>query len=195
MEFCNKVLATTFLLLGAASSGSYAASESLLADNSTLATAQAVGLFNHEGVINVFGLRGTIDLFGTLIVDDDNADYYSFDITTPSIITLSVDTPEGPFFDHDPIVGLFAPNGSKLLVDDDSGPGWDSLLSMPVYLPGIYYAAVSGFSDFDFVSVPGSSTNWSYILQITATPVPVPAAAWLLGSALFALALRRRSRG
>lgn len=201
MQFRNTALATTFMLLGAGSFGAHAAFENLLVDNSTLATAQAVGPFSNDGVINVFGLRGTIDVFGTLIVDNHNADYYSFDITGPRTITLRVDTPDGPFLGDDPVVGLFSPEGIQLINDDDGGPGFDSLLSFTVSASGTYFAAVSGFNDFDFDGVADSSgnasTDWPYTLQISAAdpaPVPVPAAGWLLGSALLGLVARKRAK-
>ena len=115
--------------------------------------------------------------------------------------TLRVDTPEGPLFNNDPVVALYGTTGLQLINDDDAGPGYDSLLSFAVSAPGVYYAAVSGFADFDFNGISDGggipSTNYLYNLQISAVtdpnPVPVPAAGWLLGSALFGLARRKRS--
>ncbi len=121
-----------------------------------------------------------------------------------------VDESEGPLNLNDPIVGLFASDGTKLAADDDGGPGYDSLLSFLISNPGTYYAAVGGYDDFNFDGIadlfadegngsPIPSSNFQYNLQIASTagpegpaPVPVPAAAWLLGSALLGLASRKR---
>ena len=198
MKLRNSLIAAA--VLGAASLSAQAASENLLVDNSTIGSAQAVGsLFGLDGVINVFGVRGVIEIFGLPIGDDNNADFYSFEITVPNqVVTLRVDTPEGPLLNNDPVVALYGTTGVQLINDDDGGPGFDSLLSFAVSAPGLYYAAVSGFDDFDFDGIADSgggipSTNFLYNLQISAVPVPVPAAGWLLGSALLGLALRRRS--
>jgi len=207
MKFRTTALASTLALLGAASLGAQAASENLLIDNSTLATAQALGPLSDEGVLNVAGLRGTLDFFGTLFVDDNNADFYSFHVGANQVVTLRVDTPEGPVRNDDPMVALFAEDGTRLAVDDDGGPGYDALLTFTVNNPGTFYAAVTGFDDFDFDGIadlfedegsgsPIPNTNFSYLLQISSTavqaPVPVPAAGWLLGSALLGLARRKR---
>ena len=203
MKLRNSLIAAA--VLGAASLSAQAASENLFVDNSTIGSAQALGsLFGLGGVINVFGVRGVTDIFGLPIGDDNNADFYSFEITVPNqVVTLRVDTPEGPLLNNDPVVALYGTTGLQLINDDDSGPGFDSLLSFAVSAPGVYYAAVSGFNDFDFDGIADGSvdgipsTNFLYNLQISAVddpnPVPVPAAGWLLGSALLGLARRRRS--
>lgn len=207
MQFRTTALASALLLLGIGSMGAQAASENLLIDNSTLATAQAVGPLSFEGVINVFGVRGTVAQFGTLIVDNNDADYYAFTITGPRSITLRVDTSDGPGQGDDSNVGLFSSDGVAIAVNDDGGPGYDSVLTFPVMLSGTYYAAVSGFDDFDFdglsdffedegVGNPFGDTNWPYLLQIMARPVavPLPAAVWLLSAGLLGLAARRRGK-
>jgi hypothetical protein len=203
MKFRSTVLATTLALLGAASLGAQAAQENLTVDNGSVQTAQSLGQLGPEGALNVFGARGTFDIFGTTIVDNNDADFYSFTVGANQIVTLRVDTPEGPLFKNDPVVGLYSTAGIQLIHDDDSGPGFDSLLSYTISAAGTYYAAVSGFADFDFNGVSdgceGSScvpsTNFQYNLQISSAPapVPVPAAGWLLGSALLGLARRRKA--
>ncbi|MEQ8660473.1 MAG: DVUA0089 family protein [Gammaproteobacteria bacterium] len=175
-------------LLGALSSGAFAATENLALDNGTLATAQNVDPFGLDGTINVFGFRGSV-LDGA-IVDNDAADFYSFTVAANTRITLAVTTPGGPLFEDDPVVALFDASGLELSVDDDGGAGYDSLLSYNVLLGGTYFAAVSGFADFDFVG--GGSTDFLYQLQISAAPVPLPAPLVLLGSALAVFAVRRR---
>jgi hypothetical protein len=167
-----------------------------------------VGAVGSGGAINVFGVRGSVSLFGFLVEDDNKPDFYSFTIGGNQTLTLTVDTPDGPQFNDDPMVGLFSADGTRLAVDDDGGPGYDSKLTYLINNPGTYYAAVAGFDDFNFDGIAdlfadegsGSSipnSNFQYTLQIAAVngpaPVPVPAAGWLLGSALLAFARRRKA--
>lgn len=208
MNLRKTALACALALSGAASLGAHAASENITVDNGSIATAQALGPLSGEGVLNVSGVRGSVSLFGSLVVDNNDPDFYSFSVGANKVITLRVDTPEGPLQLNDPMVALFSADGTRLAVDDDGGPGFDSLLSYTISNPGTFYAAVTGFDDFDFDGVAdifedeGSgdgipNTNFLYNLQISAAngpaPVPVPAAGWLLGSALLGLARRRKS--
>ena len=207
MKFRSTVLASTLAVLGTASLTAQAAYEDLNTDNSTIATAQVLGSLS-SGALNVFGVRGTVSLFGLTVVDNNAADFYSFTVGANQVLTLTVDTPDGPQDNDDPMVGLFSADGTRLAVDDDGGPGYDSLLTFTISNPGTFYAAVTGFDDFDFDGIAdlfedensGSGipdTNFQYNLQISAVdgpqPVPVPAAGWLLGTALLGLARRRRA--
>ncbi len=181
MKSSKKLLAS--VILGLMTSGAQAAVEDLNADNSTYATAQYVGNLSSQALINVFGFRGSV--YGGLINDDSNADFYSFDVTAPITLTLNVFTPDGPTFGDDPILGLFGTNGTLLNYDDDAGAGYDAFLQLTIAAPGQYIAAVGGFSDFSFTG--GGSTDFSYNLQAQAastTVVPVPAAVWLFSSSL-----------
>ncbi len=206
MKFRSIALVSTLALLGVASLGAQAAYEDLGADNSTVAAAQALGSLS-GGALNVFGVRGTVNLFGLTVEDNNDVDFYSFTVGANQRLTLTVDTPDGPQQGDDPIVGLFTADGRRLAVNDDGGPGLDSLLSFTINSAGTFYAAVTGFDDFDFDGIAdlfedegsGSSvpnTNFQYNLQISAVngpqPVPVPAASWLLAAALLGLARRRR---
>ncbi len=175
-------------LLALLSGGAFAATENLAVDNGSVATAQDVDPFGDGGVINVFGFRGSV--FGGLVVDNSDADFYSFSVADNTRITLAVNTPEGPQFGDDPVVALYDLGGAQLAVDDDGGPGFDSLLSYDALIAGTYVAAVSGFADFSFTG--GGSTDFSYQLQITAAPVPLPAPVVLLGSVVALFAVRRR---
>lgn len=208
MNFHTTTRAATLVLLGLASLGAQAASENLAADNGSFITAQDVNGFGSEQTIHVFGLRGDVDFFGTTIFDNSDADFYSFELAANQTVTLSVDTPEGPRRGNDPVVGLFSTDGLLLISDDDGGPGFDSSLSYDITAAGIYFAAVSGFDDFNFNGIsdtfefepdgnPVPSTGYQYNLTISsaASPVPVPAAAWLLSSALLGLAVRKRKIG
>jgi hypothetical protein len=178
-------------LLSVASNGAYAAVEDLSSDNGSYLTAQNVDPFGDEDVINVFGFRGSV--LGDLIVDNNDADYYSFTVADNTRITLSVSAPEGPQFGDDPMVGLFDPNGDILTFDDDGGPGFDAFLTFDLLAGGTYFAAVTGYADFDFDGGDSDSTDFLYQLQIKASPIPLPAPIALLGAGVVMLAGRRRS--
>lgn len=179
-------------LLGTVGAGAQAATEDLSLDNSTYLTAQSVDPFAEDtGIINVFGVRGTV--FGGAVVDDDMPDFYSFTVGPNMRVTLTVSTPEGPLLGDDPLIGIFDLDGELLAVDDDGSVGFDGSLSYDLLLAGTYFAAVTGYPDFDFIGDP-SSTDYLYQLSIEASPVPLPPAVALLGAACSMLAMRRRRR-
>lgn len=194
MKFRVTTLAASLALLGCVSLGAHAASENLTVDNGSIATAQNVNPFGAANTVHVFGLRGNVDFFGTTVFDNDDVDYYSFTLDADRTLTLSVDTPEGPFLDNDPIVGLFSSDGQLLARDDDAGPGYDSLLSYTTSAAGTYFAAVGGYVNSGFGFESGGASNFQYNLTIShvASAVPVPAAVWLLGTGLLGLASRKR---
>ena len=194
-------------LASAAPSAAHAAIEDLGADNGSIATAQPLGALVGDTALELLGIRGAAPLAGQPVVDDSRPDFYSFEVDANQQLTLRVDTPQGPVSLNDPVLALFAADGSRLGRDDDGGPGYDSLLKVVIRDAGTYYAAVSGFDDFNFNGVADlfedenngpeiPSTNFSYSLKIAATEmtaVPLPAAGWLLGSALLGLARRRKA--
>lgn len=204
MNTSLKTLASA-IALGLMSSAAQAqlASEDLSVDNSTYSTAQAVGALSLSGVteISVSGLRGSVSLFGYTFADDSKADFYSFTVAAPAVLTLSTITPSGYLSGNDTILGLFDASGYELDFNDDAynGSSYDSLIAYNILSAGTYIAAVSGFSgkDYKFTGSTGSS-NFAYTLQaeVSAIPssVPVPAAAWLMGSALTGLGLFGRKR-
>lgn len=200
MTMRSMALASALGLLGATSLGAHAASEDITVDNGSVLTAQDLGTLGEGGAINLFGLRGNVEIFGTLLSDNSDPDFYAITVGANQVITLTVAAPEGPDFNNDPVVGLFGSDGSLLISDDDGGPGFDSKLEYTLSAAGQYFVAVSGYADFDFDGIgdfdpnDAPSTNWLYHLQISAAPapVPLPAAGWLLGAALSGLALRRR---
>ena len=158
-------------------------------DNDSIATAQYVGgLYDGAGDLHVFGVRGTVSVFGTTINDNSKADFYSFDIDAGTRIRASVLTPEGPQILNDPILGLFDSAGNMLAFNDDGySVGVDSQLTYTVGATDFYYLAVSGFGDSDFSGEDGS-TDYLYTLNVSVAPVPLPGAAWLLSSALLGFA-------
>ncbi|AEG00331.1 DVUA0089 family protein [Methylomonas methanica] len=172
-----------------------AAVENLSVDNSSYSNAQYLGNLSAQILMNVFGVRGSV--YSGQINDNDNADFYSFDINAPTTLKLSVFTPAGPIFNNDPVLGLYDANGVQLAFDDDSGAGWDSFLQYAIGAPGRYIAAVSGYDDTSFAG--GGDSNFLYNLQaeiaiVQGNPVPVPGAFWLMGSSLLGLASFRRKR-
>ncbi len=110
----------------------------------------------------------------------------------------------------DPILSLFDSTGTTLLAqDDDSGPGLDSLIAgnLPI---GSYILALTRYSFFPNsindtrAGFASEGLNWSVtftgpddaIIAVRGgnpSAVPVPAAAWLFGSAVLGLfGLRRK---
>ena len=118
-----------------------------------------------------------------------------------SIVATDVGFDDGTGID--PVLTLFAANGTTILSqDDDSGTGLDAVISgdLPI---GSYILALTAFNFFpdDISDASGvinsyytlfNSLNWSVtftgpenaIISQRATTVPVPAAVWLFGTAL-----------
>ena len=124
---------------------------------------------------------------GSLFNDDDNADYYSFEISESTTLIISAYVPDGSFEADFPVLGLYDTAGLQLANDDDGSDGFDPFLAYYISTPGTYIAAISGYDDFDFVG--GGDTDFEYTLELTADTsiVPVPATVWLFGSALCGL--------
>lgn len=159
--------------------------EDIAVDNSSYDKAQFVGELSSLGAIEVFGFRGS--LFNGFLVDNDDADFYSFQINSPGLLKLSLLTPGA-----DPILGLFDSNGSLLAEDDDSGSGLDAFLEYTVSLPGIYIAAVNGWTGSDTLNFTNAGeSDFPYRLQAefqsNITTVPLPAGVWLMLSGLLGL--------
>ena len=55
--------------------------------------------------------------------------------------------------DHISMLGIYAPDGSLLTLDEDSGPGLLSAVHFFAPQTGIYTVAVTGFGDWDFDGV------------------------------------------
>lgn len=191
------------LLLIATSS--HAAYEDFSTDNSSYTQAQHIGYLTVAPNINVFGARGEISIFGTTISDDNKADFYSFNAETAQDVSMNVLTSFGPQQINDPYPSFFnASTGVQLATNNNGGAGNDSFLSYNIIDTGSYVLAVTGFGDNDFTGT-NAQTNFLYTIElsdITPIPdvdaVPIPAAAWLFGGALFSVfgvigSLRRRT--
>lgn len=195
MKNAFKTAIALAIVLGSFGTVAQAAVEDLAADNSTYSSAQDIGDLSAQGLINVFGFRGSV--FGGSILDDSDADYYSFVITSPSILKLNVFTPSGPSEDNDPVLGLYDASGNQLMNDDDGGAGYDAFLQYEILTAGTYIAAVSGYDDFSFNGV-NAETDFPYTLQLEATAqipnVPLPATFWLMATAIAGLGALGRKR-
>ncbi len=155
-----------------------------LASNDSFGTAQYLGVLQDSRPIVVVGSRELAQFGGS------SADFFAFDVPAARTITMTIDTPRGPAYGNDPVLGLFDVFGSSLSVDDDSGPGFDSEITRTLS-PGTYYAAVSGFSDFSFIGF--GSADYPYALTLAAA-VPEPGTYAMVLAGLGALALWRRRR-
>lgn len=75
----------------------------------------------------------------------DDIDWYSFTVNAGDLITLGTDADGGSPID-DTIIGLFDASGTQLAIDDDSGPGYYSLISnFPAPAAGTYYFGVIAY--------------------------------------------------
>jgi len=176
-----------FLLIAA--TNSYAVYENFSVDNSSYENAQYVGDLFDASDIHIFGGRGYISEFFEFS-DNDKADFYSFIADANNRINITVLTPFGPENETDPVLGLFNSEGELLVTDDDSHVafGLDSYISYFISETNIYTIAISGYDDYNFDGIGDLGpidTDFLYTIDITA--VPVPATAWLFGSALISL--------
>jgi hypothetical protein len=177
---------------------------SAVPDNDTIYGAQDIGTFP-ASIIDVYGVRGAAEFLGQSVDDNDLADFYRFTVSGPAqTLVLTVTTPRGASGIDDPVLGLFELNDTtpvKLAFNDDSpGLGADSKIVFMVPGPGVYFAAVSGFNDYNFDGYSDSgggapSTDFSYSLHITTdfAQLPLPGTAALLALALAGLAGLGRS--
>lgn len=150
--------------------------------NDTFGTAQFLGgseLFAENGGFSVLAFLGA-----------DDVDFYTIDLVANELYTVSVfDFTPGDPFDNDSILGIFNPDGTLFLFDDDGGPGFLSAIAFTVPKAGRYAFTVSGFGDNDFIGEHGE--EFDYLLVVGST-VPAPGALALLAIAGLSAARRRR---
>ncbi len=124
---------------------------------------------------------------------DPNVLWFEFILSSASLVNLTTagsppGTPEKP---NDTEIALYAFSGTLLGENDDCNPGTvTSCLQFPSLDAGTYLAAVSAWDATfaDMWEVPSSGASDQVVtLTVTAralSPVPVPAAVWLFGTAL-----------
>ena len=189
MNFIKKAICIAAI---AASAGAQAETNYFeFESNNTIATAQNLGSLISGSEVNVVGLR-----FDLLPVLDSSVDYYKFSTASALNLTFSVATPTGYLAGNDPMVGLFSSTGSLIDMNDDiDDNNYDSLLTRSVSA-GTYYVAVTGYNEpMDFSG--NGDKNWSYVLTISAAPVPEPEsyAMLLAGLGIIGAVARRRKAG
>lgn len=75
----------------------------------------------------------------------DDIDWISFSANAGDLITLGTDA-DGASPIDDTIIGLFDAAGNQLVIDDDSGPGYYSLISgFPAPATGTYYLGIIAY--------------------------------------------------
>ena len=107
------------------------------------------------------------DVFRPAAIDvPDDIDWVSFSANAGDLVTLGTDA-DGASPIDDTIIGLFDSGGNQLAIDDDSGPGYYSLISnYAIPTTGVYYF---GIIAYDAASV---GTYQAFISCTAAPPAP-----------------------
>lgn len=92
-----------------------------------------------------------------------DADYFKFEARAGDVIQAELR--RGGF---DSVAGIFAPDGTLVAVDDDSGVNLLSYVTHLATQDGTYTLAISAFPDFEFDGDGGSGGR--YVLHLTAAP-------------------------
>jgi len=172
--------------------------------NSSLATSQYIDSvyfddsfdrdINTENGLNISQDSLHASILGS---GDGTVDYYSFNgLSGQAYFDIDYAYDFGGAFDS--WIELYDSNGLLLASNDDSFieagsfHGFDSFLGQELDLGEMYYLAVgsySGLSDIPF------GANYTLHISQSVSAVPVPAAVWLFGSGLIALAglVRRKA--
>ena len=133
--------------------------------------------FVQQGDYTVFGSGASVSASGTLTIEDAN-NSSTFDSSALSVSGLGT-------------VGSTA-NWNADASFDLSSPTWDNVTSIKLSLASLLEASSSTLGEQASIQ---SKVVGSGMLTIETTVVPVPAAVWLFGSGLIALAgLSRRRR-
>ena len=116
---------------------------------------------------------------------------YSFSVTS-SALEFGMSLYEGVLEEFDLIFPGFENSGdfanlSFIAGTPDFGATGTELLNIVLPATGTYLLAIGG-EGFGF------DDSYAYNLDVSATPVPLPAAIWLFGSALLGVAAARRGR-
>lgn len=191
---------TALLLTGSVQAQAYIEQEqSTGVANDAPSLAEHVGTLAQGSTLFISGARRTeigVANFG----GGRSADFFRFDISAPTWITVSLETPNTA---ARPVVGLFDSGlpDSVLLTsafDDNSTSNTTLSFAHQLTAAGSYYAAVSGFrigwNDFD----GGGNAGWTYNLLISSAqplaPVPEPESVAMMLAGLGVLGLLGRRR-
>ena len=104
------------------------------------------------------------------IVPRDDVDYYRVTLDGPTLLQMDVNAGRSGST-LDAVLALFDTTGSRLGFADDS-LGFDPILYVELFDPGIYYVAVASKGDEDFNGT-GGATVGSYTLQIRCAVLAV----------------------
>lgn len=138
-------------------------------------------------------------------IDGDQVNFWSFTANAGDVLSIVVQSSAIEFgvsvyqglveaAELSPIFGGFSnfgDFGDNLFVagtNPVTGAIGTSLLNLVLPTSGVYTIAVGGESGFPLAGI------FAYNMNVTVTPVPLPAAFWLLGSALAGLGVFRRRR-
>lgn len=188
--FCSAMLIAVFY-----TGSAYASYLSDTVSNNDFATAISLDPYftkNFDNNIND-GFNNNISLThlhasatGTANTVAGNFDYFSFNISQAGV-TGFFDIDDG-MPDLDSTLALFDANHNSIAFNDDgfildagSVHGFDSFMSYTFNNPGLYFIAVGESPVFPL------QTGQTYTLHASLTAVPLPATAWLFGSALAGL--------
>jgi len=142
-------------------------------DQGSIALAGATGI-NGSGAKTTTGVLGD-GPHGTAPGDNTN-DFDFYKLASTAGRTITVDTTGSV---ADTVVAVYSEAGERLAVDDDSGPGTNSLLSYDVATAGNYYVLVAGYSSAgpfpddptDSGSGNGGAAKGAYALKVASASV------------------------
>jgi sugar lactone lactonase YvrE len=114
--------------------------------NFATVTCDVVGTENEPNDAAATARTASLGTDGTgEICPSSDEDYWSFPVTAGTIVDLDIDASQlgSPL---NPLVALFATDGTTLLAYNDDADGLDSRLTYRIDATGTYYAAVVGFN-------------------------------------------------
>jgi hypothetical protein len=167
--------------------------------NNTLAGAQEI----LAGDTAIIGYRGLVPIDPTeSFLDDESIDFYKFDFLSEGLtllLDLTIEQADIDAFRQPPTMNLYVDDGlggfdllaSPNLISTGSFISWLVDIAGPFYL-GVSGSAYEPGDNPDFPLPKPFDTDLTYIVSVQA--VPVPAAVWMLSSAIAATGLASRRR-